>query len=72
MEKHKEIDYEKSTLNKADRHEMLFILRGQDESAPKTIMLWIAENMQCSDEKLREAFECALQMRRHHGLKSAD
>jgi len=62
-----------STLNKADNEEMLFILRAQDISAPKTIIFWIAENIyNCSDDKLRGAFECALKMKTNAVRKSPD
>jgi hypothetical protein len=52
--------------------EEVFPLRGQDASAPKLVMLWIAENLHCSDEKLRDAFECALRMRKTEFIKPAD
>lgn len=68
-EKHK-LD---STLNKAKDDEMLFILRGQDVTAPRTIMFWIAANIHnASDAKLRDAFECALEMKKTSNRKSPD
>ena len=60
-----------STWRKAREDETLFILRGQDQSSPEIILQWIIRNMHCSDEKLREAFECALDMKRE-SLKAAD
>ena len=60
------------TLQKAGDEEEIFVLRAQDDSAPKIIMLWIAENLHASDEKLRDAFECALRMRKHPTRKAAD
>ena len=60
------------TLKKAGDNEEIFVLRAQDVSAPRSIILWIADNMHASDEKLRDAFECALRMRRHSNTKAAD
>lgn len=51
-------------LEKVGDAEEIFALRAQDASAPKMVVLWIAENLHCPDGKLREAFECALKMRR--------
>jgi hypothetical protein len=47
------------------RGEKTFTLRGQDIFAPKIICEWIKEGMLggIPDDKLREAFECALTMR---------
>lgn len=52
--------------------EEVFPLRGQDASSARLVMLWIAENLHCSDEKLRDAFECALRMRGTKFIKPAD
>jgi hypothetical protein len=60
------------TLNKVGDHEEIFVLRAQDASAPRSVILWIADNLHASDEKLREAFECALRMRKHTKTKAAD
>lgn len=60
------------TLNKVGDHEEIFVLRAQDVSAPRSVILWIADNLHASDEKLREAFECALRMRKHTKTKAAD
>jgi len=63
----------KGCLAKAAPDEMLFILRAQDKSAPKVVLHWIAKNFESTPEdKLREAFECALAMRKHHTRKDAD
>jgi hypothetical protein len=60
------------TLNKVGDHEEIFVLRAQDVSAPRSVILWIADNLQASDDKLREAFECAQRMRKHSITKAAD
>jgi hypothetical protein len=60
------------TLQKAGDHEEIFVLRAQDASAPRSVILWIADNLHASDEKLRDAFECALRMRKHSQIKAAD
>ena len=60
------------TLKKVDDHEEIFVLWAQDASAPRIVILWIADNLQASDEKLRDAFECALRMRKHSKSKAAD
>jgi hypothetical protein len=60
------------TLKKSGDHEEIFVLRAQDASAPRSVILWIADNLQASDDKLREAFECALRMRKHPKTKAAD
>lgn len=65
----------KGCLAKAAPDEMLFIMRAQDITSPKVVVLWIAENIYSTktpDDKLREAFECALEMRRHHTRKLPD
>jgi len=60
------------TLLKTADNEEIFVLRAQDQSAPRSVVLWIADNLHASDEKLRDAFECALRMRRHSKKKPAD
>jgi len=72
MKKQHELDYPRSTLNKAGEKEELFILRGRDSSSPKIILQWIIENLQCSDEKLREAFSIALAMNNAINRRPAD
>lgn len=60
-------------LAKAKDDEMLFILRAQDMSAPLVVLEWIKINFQfCPEDKLREAFECALQMKKFSPKKTAD
>lgn len=60
------------TLQKTGDNEEIFVLRAQDQSAPRSVVLWIADNLHASDEKLRDAFECALRMRRHSDRRPAD
>jgi hypothetical protein len=60
------------SLKKVGDHEEIFVLRAQDASAPRNVILWIADNLHASDEKLRDAFECALRMRKHSKTKPAD
>lgn len=63
----------KGCFNKADDNEMLFVLRAQDYSAPRIVLHWISKNFEtCPDEKLREAFECALAMKKHPNRKPAN
>jgi hypothetical protein len=58
--------------DKAGEDEELFTLRAQDESSPKTVLFWIGENFEtCNEDKLREAFECALRMKAHPNRKAA-
>jgi hypothetical protein len=55
------------------RGQHTFTLVAQDYSAPATVIFWILQNIATgSDEKLRCAFEDALEMRRHPRRKSAD
>lgn len=55
------------------RGEHTFTLVAQDLSAPKTIAFWIGENIETAPEdKLREALEDALIMRKHTSRKHAD
>jgi hypothetical protein len=61
-----------TALQNAGDDEEIFVLRAQDVSAPRTVILWIADNLHASDEKLRDAFECALRMRKHPNKKCAD
>lgn len=73
MIKAEEVARPTSCLNKAGEDEMLFVLRAQDESAPRAIMQWITTNFEtCSEDKLKEAFNCALRMRRHPNRKMPD
>ncbi len=60
-------------LAKAKDDEMLFILRAQDETAPKVVLHWIAKNFDTAPEdKLREAFECAMEMKKYPKRKKPD
>lgn len=60
-------------FTKAADDEMLFVLRAQDVSAPKVVLHWIAKNFDsASEEKLREAFECAIAMKKFKWRKNAD
>lgn len=60
-------------LGKAKDDEMLFILRAQDVSSPIVVLEWMKINFHgCPENKLREAFECALEMKRHKNTKAAD
>jgi hypothetical protein len=61
-----------SALRKIGNQEEIFVLRAQDASAPRSVIPWIADNLHASDDKLRDAFECALRMRRHPKTKPAD
>lgn len=67
--------YMNTMLPRVSSDEELFILRGQDITSPVVVIEWIKQNIlhpECSDEKLREAFGCALKMRRHPTRRSAD
>ena len=60
------------TLQKVGEDEEIFVLRAQDASAGRTIIDWIKNNWHASDDKLREAFECALRMRKFPNMKASD
>ena len=63
----------KGCLGKADDNEMLFILRAQDVTSPMVVLEWLKINfLNLPEEKAREAFECALEMRKHKNTKSPD
>lgn len=54
-----------SCFSKAKDDEMLFVLRGQDASAPSTVLFWMAQNIHLATtnpSKYREAFECLMVM----------
>jgi hypothetical protein len=54
------------TLRKVHKDEPIFVLRAQDVTAPKTIMYWMAENLEIvSEAKLKEAWQTVLAMRRY-------
>jgi hypothetical protein len=62
-----------TTLAKVGDDEPIFVLRAQDMTAPVIIMDWIKANLPyATEEKLREAFEEALRMRRWRTRKRAD
>ena len=55
-------------IKKAYDDERLFVLMTRDITAPKIVLEWIKENLDNQpDEKLREAFECALEMAKNQG-----
>lgn len=63
----------RGTVANADDNEMLFVLRAQDKTAPRTIMHWLMNNIDTvPEDKAREAFECALAMRQHASRKQPD
>lgn len=60
-------------LAKAKDDEMLFIFRAQDVTAPLAVLEWMKINFHNLPEaKLREAFECIMEMRKHKNTKSPD
>jgi len=60
-------------IEKAADNEMLFVLRAQDKTAPKTVLYWMAENFEnLSEDKLREAWLCVLEMKRWPNRKIPD
>ena len=71
-EDHMALKRNNPTLDKTADEEEVFALVARDQSSPKTVILWIAENIRTAPaEKLREALECAPRMRRHPS-KAAD
>ncbi|HET6207810.1 MAG TPA: hypothetical protein VFD98_13435 [Terracidiphilus sp.] len=60
-------------IQKAADDEPLFVLRAQDQSSPSVVMFWIACNFpNAPEDKLREAFDLALSMRKWPNRKAAD
>lgn len=54
------------TWAKIHHNEPVFILRGQDNTAPEIILKWIAKNLDTVEEgKIKEAFQTVLAMRRY-------
>lgn len=50
-------------LEKAFEDERLFVLMARDYTAPEIVLEWVKKNIHTQPEaKLREAFECALEM----------
>jgi hypothetical protein len=53
-----------SCLSKADDDEMVFVLRGHDETSPLIILQWVVERIRykknkLNDPQIQEALECA-------------
>jgi hypothetical protein len=62
-----------SCYEKAGVDEELFVLRAQDSTAPATVIDWISRNiLSATDQKLRDAMEVALRMRKQSGRKMPD
>lgn len=60
-------------LKNAKEDEPVFVLLARDASSAKVIIHWIAKNFDtCNEEKLRDAFECALAMKAYPIKKKAD
>lgn len=54
-----------ATWEKVKPNEPVFILRGQDVTAPEIVLAWIAKNLDTvSETKIKEAFHTVLEMRR--------
>lgn len=61
------------TLHKIKNDEPFFVVRAQDSSSPYAVLEWIERNFDhMKDEKLREAFDCALAMRKYPNSRAAD
>jgi hypothetical protein len=60
-------------IAKAADNEMLFVLRSQDITSPQLVLEWIKLNFEtCPEDKLREAFNCAIEMKNWPNRKKAD
>ena len=60
-------------IEKAAENEMLFVLRAQDMTSPLIVLEWMKENfLSLPEDKLREAFECAIEMRKWEYRKRPD
>ncbi len=60
-------------LEKAKDNEPIFVLRGQDKSSPKIIFAWMAQNFEnLSSQRLQEAFDTAMAMKRWPNRKHPD
>lgn len=65
--------YNNPCIKKAGNNEPLFVLRATDISSPKVILHWIAKNFETApEEKLRDSFETAMEMRHYPKRKNAD
>ncbi len=63
---------ESKTLERVKEDEDVFVLRAQDYTSAKTIVLWIAENIEdAPPEKMREALEVAIKMQRYPNRRYA-
>lgn len=71
--KHTEDKTDNPTLDKCAVDEPIFVLRGRDASAVRTIMHWLAINIDSiSEDKARAAFEHAMLMKRYTNTKVPD
>jgi hypothetical protein len=60
-------------LKKAADNEPVFVLRAQDKSTPKHILMWLADNeWNLDDERVRECFESVMAARHWPYRKQAD
>lgn len=57
---------------KAEDDEPVFVLRGQDESSPEVILLWLSLNPQIPEDKFDDAIDTIKAMRRWPKRKEAD
>ncbi len=58
--------HDDTCINKAFDEEQLFVLMARDKNAPATVLHWIALSVNDQPEqKLREAFEGAMEMKRN-------
>jgi hypothetical protein len=77
MEKWQEMEWLESCLNKAEKHERLFILLARDPAAPVAIDAWIEERIRLGknsegDAQVTEARECARLMAKRSGSRALD
>lgn len=60
------------TLAKINPDEPIFVLRAQDITAPRVIVHWIELNLDIvSEAKQKEAYHCALAMKRYESRRNA-
>lgn len=60
-------------LRNAKDDEPIFVLRGQDVSAPNIVLEWISQNVNtCPQEKLDDAWALVREMRAYQNRKIAD
>jgi len=73
MLKQEEVENDDSCLNQAEDNEFIFVLRGKDISSPLVVLEWIKLNFETAPkDKLKEAFNCALNMLETVRRKTAD